>query len=64
MEVMLTIQEVIDMLMLLPKDKSLQIDGLTCEVFIACWEFVKLEFYKMICDFWVNETPIARCYER
>lgn len=44
------------MLKQFPKNVLAGIDGLTNEVFMACWDFVKDNFYAMACDFW--ETGI------
>lgn len=34
------------------KNVSPGIDGLTNEVFLACWDFIKSYFYAVACDYW------------
>ncbi|CAM6082561.1 unnamed protein product [Calypogeia fissa] len=43
------VKEVLDML---PNDKAPGMDGLTAEVFRACWDFMHMDLLLMVLDFW------------
>lgn len=47
-----TKKEITDTLLSMPNNKSPGIDGLTAEVFKACWSFIISDFFDMITSFW------------
>ncbi|CAM6102384.1 unnamed protein product [Calypogeia fissa] len=49
-------QELKDVLDLLLNDKAPNIDGLTAEVFRACWDFIRHGLVAMVLDFWHTST--------
>ncbi|CAM6091071.1 unnamed protein product [Calypogeia fissa] len=59
-----TEKELKDVLDLLPNNKAPGIDGLTAEVFKACWPFMKSDMLAMIMDFWTTGTIAHGIKER
>jgi hypothetical protein len=52
LEATLTLLELGDIVGMLQNDKSPGADGLTSEVFKACWFFIKQDFLQMTLAFW------------
>lgn len=52
MEAPPTLKELKRILDLFPRDKSLGIDGLTLEVYEACWSFLGEDFLALVLTFW------------
>lgn len=51
-----TIEEIQNIIWLLPADKAPGPDGLTTKVYRACWDFIKEDLTNMILDFWRTGT--------
>ncbi|CAM6104281.1 unnamed protein product [Calypogeia fissa] len=49
-------KELLEVLLMIPLDKSPELDGLTSEVYRACWDFMKDDFLAMILGNWSAGT--------
>lgn len=56
-------EEITNTLKQLPKNVSPGIDGLTNEVFVKCWDFIKEDFYVMAVDFWETSYLVFKFKE-
>jgi hypothetical protein len=58
-----SMNELRETLLLLPFDKSPGIDGLTPEVFRACWHFIARDLFHMVLKFWATGELTGRTKE-